>query len=269
MIQYWGALALAVLVLSADTASASFWGKFKNAFNDCEWSSSERAQAIQVEKSFTPKLPDHFSGTFSEADFQNKPWMMGFRYVVVVNRAAKGPGAQRMRIYEYGTKIHQAKVSTGREGFELRRKNMSCNGAPPKSYWSNTPTGYYTPKFLSRDHKSSSWDADMPFAIFYDVDNGLALHQVLWSYEKYLGGRASGGCTRQDPQTASYLFDLVKSTEGAVVPDINVDGTPVINGDGTVKMINRQFWTSKTSGKVTPFNTFGTLIIVEDTSKFN
>ena len=264
MIQYWGALALAIVVLAADTASASFWGKFKNAFNDCEWSKEERAQVLRTERASTPKLPDHFHGTFDESDFQTKPWMLGFRYVIVVNRAAKGLDAQTMRVYENGTQIHRAKVSTGREGFELRRKNPNCLGAPPKSYWSNTPTGFYTPQFLSRDHKSSSWDADMPFAIFYDLDNGLALHQVMQQYESRLGNRASGGCTRQDPQTAAWLFDLVKSTERTPIPEIQVDGTPVLNPDGSVKMISRQFWTQKSTGKVTPFNTFSVLIIVED-----
>lgn len=268
MIRYWGALALSVLVLSAESASASFWGKFKNAFNDCEWSESERAEVLRAEKSATPRLPDHFFETFNEEDFDTKPWLRAFRYVVVVNRAQKGPSAQTMKVYENGFKIREAKVSTGREGFELRRKNKSCTGAPPKSYWSNTPTGFYTAKYLSRDHKSSSWDADMPFAIFYDLENGLALHQVYWKYEDKLGRRASGGCTRQDAQTAAWLFDLVKSTEGSSIPQIQKDGTPVLAEDGSVKMINRQRWAYAGSHKETILNTYSILIIVEDSHDY-
>lgn len=254
---------LVVALLSTHTASASFWGKVKNAFNDCKYSEEEYKEVYAIEKAETRKLPEHFSGKFSEADFVEKPWMRDFQYVIVVNKSAKGPMAQTMRLYENGLLVHQTKVSTGREGLELRRKNKVCTGAPPKSYWSQTPTGYYTPKYLSKDHRSSSWDSDMPNAIFYDLDNGLALHEVHPSYEKYLGGRASGGCVRQDKGTAEELFNRVASTEGASIPEINLDGTPVLDEQGNVKYINQQFWVNPYTGKTAKFNTFSALIIVE------
>lgn len=255
---------LATVMILSQNASASFWGKVKNAFNDCKYSEQEYQETLQFESLMTPKLPEHFSGRFSERDFMNKPWMRGFRYVIVINKSEYGSLAQTMRVYDNGYLIHQTKVSTGREGFELRRKSKECTGAPAKSYWSQTPTGFYTPKYLSKDHTSSSWDSDMPFAIFFDIDNGLALHQVHSKYKDYLGNRASGGCIRQDKETAENLFNLVKETEGAVVPEVNVDGTPVLDEQGNVKYSNQQFWTNSRTGELVKFNTFSALIIVEN-----
>jgi len=258
----YGVLLLSLVV--AQSASASVWGKIKNAFNDCKYDELEYRQVYEYEKSVTPKLPEHFSGRFSEQDFTDKPWMRDFRYVIVVNKSESGPMAQTMRVYENGYLIHQTKVSTGREGFELRRKNKVCTGAPMNSYWSQTPTGFYTPKYLSKDHTSSSWDADMPFAIFFDIDNGLALHQVHRHYVEYLGNRASGGCIRQDKDTAENLFLRVQQTEGATVPAVNLDGTPVLDEQGKVKYINQQFVTSEKTGQTLKFSTYSALIIVED-----
>ncbi|WP_295903164.1 L,D-transpeptidase [uncultured Bdellovibrio sp.] len=256
--------ALALTLVMSQTASASFWGKVKNAFNDCKYDETEYQQVYQFEKETTAKLDEHFTGRFTEQDFTDKPWMKDFRYVIVVNKASRGATAQTMRVYESGLLIHQTKVSTGRENLELRRKNKVCTGAPPKSYWSQTPTGFYTPKYLSKDHKSSSWDSDMPFAIFFDLDNGLALHEVYPKYKEYLGSRASGGCIRQDKETAAAMFERVQATEGATVPMVNIDGTPVLDEQGQVKYANQQFWTSARTGETVKFNTFSALIIVED-----
>lgn len=258
---------LLLTLLAGPMAGASFWGKVKNTFNDCKYDDKEYSQVYEFEKSQTQKLPENYRGTFSESDFNAKPWMRDFRYVIVVNKSEHGPNRQSMRMYEYGNLIHQAKVSTGRENLELRRKNKECTGAPPKSYWSQTPTGFYTPKFLSKDHKSSSWDSSMPWAVFFDVENGLALHEVYRKYEDYLGGRASGGCVRQDAKTAEFVFNAVKDTERAIIPEINVDGTPVLDEAGNVKYISQQVWVSPKTGETLRFNTFGTLIIVENSDQ--
>ncbi len=255
-----------VLILAiSQSASATFWGKVKNAFNDCKYSAVERAAVINAEKNLTPYLSDNnFGPAFSTNDFYEKPWLKEFRLVIVVNKSAKGPNAQTLRMYEFGSLVLTTKVSTGREDFELRRKTQACTGAPPKSYWSQTPTGYYTPKFLSIDHKSSSWDSYMPFAVFYDVENGLALHQVYSSYEKYLGGRASGGCTRLAKGIAEDVFTRVVQTQGANVPAINKDGTPVLDESGNMVYGTSQIWTDPRNGRVRKFNSYGTLIIVEE-----
>lgn len=259
----YGALIL-VLIAGQQSFAISIWGKIKNAVNDCTYSDQEYKFNYNYESIITPKLIEHFSGQFSESDFYNKPWMREFRYVIVVNKAKSGPNAQTMRVYENGYLLHRARISTGRENLELRRKNKVCAGAPPKSYWSQTPTGFYMPKYLEKDHTSSSWDADMPFAIFFDIDNGLALHQVLPHYVDRLGTRASGGCVRQDKNTAEFVFKRVLATEGAFVPEINLDGTPVLDKEGYVKHINKQVFVSAKTGQTMTYNTYSALIIIEE-----
>ncbi|WP_415062625.1 L,D-transpeptidase [Bdellovibrio sp.] len=253
------------MILSfAEISSASMWGKIKNAINNCKYSQEEYMEAVKTEMSRTDHLPEYFSGAFSDSDFKGKPWINDFRYVIVVNKSSVGPSAQTMRVYENGRLIRRVKVSTGREGFELRRKKPVCTGAPFQSYWSQTPTGFYTPKFLSRYHVSSSWDADMPFAIFYDVENGLALHQVSPKYENLLGRRASGGCTRQDSVTAEEMFNRVAVTEGATIPMIDVSGNPVLTDSGAVRYINKQIVQNQETGELVRYSTYSALIIVED-----
>lgn len=102
--------ALALTLVMSQTASASFWGKVKNAFNDCKYDEMEYQQVYQFEKENTAKLQEHFSGRFTEQDFNEKPWLKDFRYVIVVNKAERGAFAQTMRVYEYGLLIHQTKV---------------------------------------------------------------------------------------------------------------------------------------------------------------
>lgn len=259
----YGAL-IVTLVIGQNSFAISIWGKIKNAVNDCSYTDQEYKTNYNYESAITPKLPEHFSGHFSENDFYSKPWLREFQYVIVVNKAVSGPHAQTMRIYENGYLLHRAAISTGRENFELRRKNKVCAGAPPKSYWSQTPTGFYTPKYLEKDHTSSSWDSDMPFAIFFDIDNGLALHQAHPHYMDRLGKRASGGCVRQDRNTAEFLFKRVLATEGALVPEVNLDGTPVLDDQGQVQRLNRQVFVSAKTGQTMTFNTYSALIIVEE-----
>ena len=254
---------MALALVPAVGEAASFWGTIKNQFNDCKYSAQERSEAVAVEKMFTPALENVAIEKFDMADFERKPWLREFRYVIVVNKAAKGKTRQSVRVFEYGNPLSTSRVSTGREGFELKRKSRECYGAPPKSYWSNTPTGYYTPKFLDKDKVSSSWDADMPYAIFYDIDNGLALHSANRTTKKAIGRRASGGCTRLPEDFAQELFFRVKETEGAVIPVIQPNGEPTLDESGELVRTNFQMHTYK-SGKISKFKTYSALIIVED-----
>jgi hypothetical protein len=249
---------------SSFALASSIWGKIKNAFNDCSYSSQDYETTVATEQMNTPRLQEHFSGSFSESDFTDMPWMRDFLYVIVVNKAESGPHAQMMRVYENGNLLMSVGISTGRENFELRRKNPVCTGAPARSYWSQTPTGFYTPKYLNAQHTSSSWDSEMPFSIFFDIDNGLALHQVHPKYEKYLGQRASGGCIRQDPATAEELFNRVLETKGSTVPLVQVDGTLVLDQNGYVKYSSRQEWRNPRTGETLELDNYGALIIVEN-----
>ena len=70
-----------------------------------------------------------------------------------------------------------------------------------------TPTGSWTAKWLSRDHRSSRYEnAPMPYAVFY---NGhYAVHGTYQTNR--LGRPASAGCIRLHPAHARTFFNLVR-----------------------------------------------------------
>ena len=189
---------------------------------------------------------------FTEDTFNTQPWTKEFRYVIVVNKANTGKEAQTVKVYEYGVKIRQEKVSTGRDGFERKGENHAKNDS-----WTVTPTGYYTPTWLSKDHRSSayggrfSWltgGTKMPFAIFFN--GGIALHEAPKGTEGMLGKKASGGCVRLPSSLAGDLFMRVQETQGAKNPRFNVDGTAMLDSSG------QQMYATKPG--------YGTLIIVQN-----
>jgi lipoprotein-anchoring transpeptidase ErfK/SrfK len=83
--------------------------------------------------------------------------------------------------------IYNWTVSTGRKGF-------------------TTPTGSYKPTWLSKDHRSKTYDdAPMPFAVFFH--DGYAVHAT--TDTKRLGQPASHGCVRLSKENAAAFFALV------------------------------------------------------------
>jgi len=94
---------------------------------------------------------------------------------------------QTMRVYVNGGLMHVWPVSTGRGGYV-------------------TPVGTYSPKVLSRFHRSSKYGGSpMPHSIFFR--GGYAIHG---SYEiRALGRQASHGCIRLHPANARELFQMV------------------------------------------------------------
>lgn len=81
------------------------------------------------------------------------------------------------------------KVSTGKTGFE-------------------TPTGAYKPTWLSKNHKSKTYDdAPMPFAVFFT--GGYAIHAT--DAVSRLGKPASHGCVRLSKENAAQFFALVEA----------------------------------------------------------
>jgi lipoprotein-anchoring transpeptidase ErfK/SrfK len=96
---------------------------------------------------------------------------------------------QTMKVYHEGRLLYTWIVSTAKAG-------------------KVTPTGTYTPEFLSRHHKSRKYNnAPMPFAIFYDGD--YAIHGT--DHIEDLGRPASRGCVRLHPDNAEILFEMVKA----------------------------------------------------------
>lgn len=153
------------------------------------------------------------------------------------------PGAQTIRVYQYGRLVLIDKISTGRGTFELRDKIASCTKRPDNSYFSITEPGYYNFQELIRSgYKSGEWDmADMPNAMFYKRGRGLALHEVsIPAKIASLGKRASGGCTRLHPYTASTLFNMVERTRGATIPVLDEQGNPVYDSYGRIQYKNQE-----------------------------
>lgn len=147
---------------------------------------------------------------------------------------------QTVRIYHRGQLIRKALISTGRGSFQLRGRKSYCE-QPVESYHTFTEPGYYTFQELLKEYKSKSYDADMPNAMFYNRGRGLALHEVnLDSKIAALGTRASGGCTRMDPNTAATLFEMINPTQGATIPMIDVYGNPVLDARRQVRYKNQE-----------------------------
>ncbi len=83
------------------------------------------------------------------------------------------------------TKNYAWDVSTGANGFE-------------------TPTGKFTPTWLSKDHKSKQYDdAPMPFAVFFN--EGIAVHgtQAISQLGKRAPRMAASGSPRRTPPSSS------------------------------------------------------------------
>ena len=97
---------------------------------------------------------------------------------------------QKMYVSENNKPIYEWDVSTARQG-------------------KVTPRGQFSPKFLSKNHKSSLYNnAPMPFSIFYY--GNFAIHGTL-DIDK-LGRPASAGCVRLHPDNAEILFNMVQNT---------------------------------------------------------
>ena len=94
--------------------------------------------------------------------------------------------SQTMTVSEDGVFKYRWKVSTARRGYV-------------------TPTGAYTAKWLSKDHRSKKYDdAPMPYAVFFN--GGYAIHGT---YEvRQLGRPASHGCVRLETRNAGTFFSM-------------------------------------------------------------
>ncbi|WP_222390678.1 L,D-transpeptidase [Rhizobium leguminosarum] len=97
-------------------------------------------------------------------------------------------GKQMMTVSENGFVKYRWKVSTARNGYV-------------------TPTGSWSAKWLSRDHRSRKYDnAPMPYAVFFN--GGYAVHATFDL--KRLGRPASHGCVRLHPDNAAQFFSLTR-----------------------------------------------------------
>lgn len=172
---------------------------------------AEEAGFPRTEMQHLPVLrsPDDF------AQIEGIDLYKAFPLILVINKNASGPGAQRISVYENGIKTQEWKVSTGRERWELAKSG--------RRYFSVTPLGWYYPKTMSRDHWSHTWKVKMEFAVFFN--GGVALHATTPDLYSRLGTRASGGCIRMEYQNAEYIFNRILAEGKGLVPYIRRDGS--------------------------------------------
>ncbi len=96
--------------------------------------------------------------------------------------------SQTMTVTQNGIVKYRWKVSTARPGYV-------------------TPTGSYSAKWASRNHRSRKYDnAPMPNSIFFT--GGYAVHGT--PHVRALGRPASHGCIRLHPDNARTFYSLVK-----------------------------------------------------------
>jgi lipoprotein-anchoring transpeptidase ErfK/SrfK len=96
---------------------------------------------------------------------------------------------QTMTVIQDGRTMYRWKVSTARSGYR-------------------TPTGSYSAKWLSKNHRSRKYNnAPMPFSIFFN--GGYAVHGT--TDIRRLGTPASHGCVRLHPQNAAVLYSLTQA----------------------------------------------------------
>ena len=124
------------------------------------------------------------------------------RLEILVDKGVGGVSdtAQRTLVYLDGQLLYRFKSSSGREKVE----NSTKSG---RKYFSATPLGSYGFYHRTVNHHSTLWDADMPYAQFFN--NGVAIHATTQSHYAELGQRASGGCVRLSLPNAEKLYRLV------------------------------------------------------------
>jgi hypothetical protein len=130
------------------------------------------------------------------------------RYVIAINKAAKGKEAQTLRYFENGVEILKEKISTGREKEEKAKSG--------RIYFSTTPKGYFRPTKIYKDYMSYTWKAPMPNSVF--IVGGIALHATDKSQYKALGTRASGGCIRTTMEISKFIREKVMESGKGHLP---------------------------------------------------
>lgn len=153
---------------------------------------------------------------FNPEDLKNEnDWKRrAFDLIVVINRHETG---QYLDAYYKGQWVKHTEVSSAKEAY-VQSKNL--DGSVHTSF-AHTPEGYYPvkPYALRIDHHSNEFAFSyMPFAVFFDQDNGLATHQAPPGTEDRLGIRASHGCVRMPREEAIDLFFTVAMTGGPFQP---------------------------------------------------
>lgn len=186
-----------------------------------------------VETFAQPLSPQRILTPQESFEIYGVQWKKMYPLVVVINKAKQGPSAQRMIVYKNGQKSGTYVVSTGREKWETSKSG--------KRYFTRTPTGWFTPTRLVKNHYSRTWQAPMDYSIFFI--GGIATHAAVKSSERDLGKRASGGCIRLLRSQARDLFEASQRVGQKVAPRFDRSGRPLYNSARTKVLTTKQFQT--------------------------
>lgn len=168
-----------------------------------------------------------------EAYFRGELPVNQFVNVIVVNKAASGGTAQTLRMYTNRQLVLTTKVSTGTETVEyvsgIARFFRRMGRGALHSHWRHTTRGFYVIKNVNgADYKSGENNFHMPYAMFFNMDHGLALHQVppdLSGGEQAgingLGNRASSGCIRVIKNDVIKIHESVLAADRGDIPVID------------------------------------------------
>jgi L,D-transpeptidase catalytic domain len=196
---------------------------------------------------------------FNEADYlSGKSALSQFDHVIVINKAIRtktSTTGQTIRMFSHGVEVTLPKtnISTGKEDVEkvkgvakLIRRWGWAKGTTT-SHWRHTTKGFYSVKRVEgANYQSGESSFHMPYAVFFNDVNGLALHEVPWEFSAeghgLLGQRASSGCVRVHKDTIPGINKAVRDSGKGLVPVINTKtGLQEKNADGTLKT-NKDGW---------------------------
>lgn len=135
-----------------------------------------------------------------DADDTNAQDPLNYRVYIYVSKKH-----QHAWIYSNGRLVRDYAVSTGLEA-------MKC--PPIGCRFAHTPTGRRNPGVLHWEHYSSVYE-NAPMHRAIQFVGGIYLHATYGDHIRHLGTRGSGGCVRQSPQNAEWLFLLVRDAVNA------------------------------------------------------
>lgn len=135
----------------------------------------------------------------------------GYSIIIQIDKAPPGQSlhAQRVRIHRYNSETGSIEFLArwdASTGMETPKEDMKGRMARRKTH-----PGYYNIEFLEIDAYSDSWDGPMPYAMYWDYNQGFAIHATEWFAYFKLGRRASAGCTRLHENHATELFAMIES----------------------------------------------------------
>ncbi len=168
-----------------------------------------------------------------EAYFAGETPLNQFVNVIVINKAAAGPGAQTLRLYTNRQLRLTTAVSTGREDIEvinpIRSVINSIFKGTTETHWRHTTRGFYAIRRVeTAAYRSGESKFQMPYAMFFNSQKGLAVHQVPPDLsggeaagEARLGRRASSGCVRVHKSRILEIYGAVTAAGRGEIPKIS------------------------------------------------